>query len=179
MVISIGLGQLTQAERDEFVRTSLYAKCVCDTDNDVVDHQVVNFEFDDGATGTFTMTAFVPSGRSHRIHGTHGFLKADAESNQIEVLRFWGPNAGKQTIEVPSEEGGHGGGDDNVIQSLIRAIVHNDPSEVLTDTEKSLRTHTVTFAAETARRARRVVEIAEFADFFSSPDSRKSLAHIS
>ena len=157
----IGLDRLSQAERDEFLRFSPYGRCVYAADNDVVDHQVVNFEFEGGATGTFTMTAFAPSGRRLRIHGTHGYLSVDVDHHQIELHRFWGSSAGRQCIEVPAEAGSHGGGDDIVMECLIRAIRENDPSLVLTDTEESLRTHAVAFAAETARRERRVVEVAE------------------
>jgi len=158
----IGLDRLTQAERDEFVRTSPYGRCVYDTDNDVVDHQVVNFEFDGGATGTFTMTAFAPAGRQLRIHGTHGYISAHIDQRKIELHRFWGPDAGSRSIEVPEEQGGHGGGDDNVISSLIRAIREEDSTAILTNTTESLRTHIIVFAAETARREHRVVEIGEF-----------------
>ena len=108
----IGLDRLTQAQRDEFVKTSHYGRCVYVTDNDVVDHQVVAFEFEGGATGTFTMTAFAPAGRKLRVHGTHGYLAADVEKRRIEFHRFWGKDAGSSVIEVPADgEGTHDGGD--------------------------------------------------------------------
>ena len=158
----IGLDRLTQAQRDEFVRTDPYGKCVYSTDNDVVDHQVVNFEFDGGATGTFTMTAFAPAGRKLRVHGTHGFISADVEKRRIELHRTWGPTRGSEVIEVPAEvKGTHDGCDDLIMDSLVAASRANDPARVLTGTRESLRTHTVAFAAEIARRERRVVEIAE------------------
>jgi predicted dehydrogenase len=157
----IGLDRLTQAQRDEFVQTSPYGRCVYDTDNDAVDHQVVNFEFETGATGTFTMTAFAPAGRKLRVHGTHGFIQADIDNRKLEIHRFWGPNAGKETVELPAEDGGHGGGDANMLSNLVQAIRDKNPSVVLTGTEESLRTHAVAFAAEQSRRQRRTVELDE------------------
>ncbi len=156
----LGLDRVSQAERDAFVATSDHGRCVYDSDNDVVDHQVVNFEFAGGATGTFTMTAFAPLGRQLRVHGTHGYLTAHTETRKIEFCSF--SNGAKlHTIQVPEEGGGHVGGDDNVMHCLVRAINENDPSQVLTGTEESLKTHVVAFAAETARREKRVVEITE------------------
>ncbi len=157
----IGLDRLTQAQRDEFVQISPYGRCVYDTDNDAVDHQVVSFEFEDGATGTFTMTAFAPGGRKLRVHGTHGYIQADVDNRKIEIHRFWGPNAGVESIELAAQEGGHGGGDANMMSSIVQAIRDNDPSLVMTGTAESLKTHAVAFAAETSRRQRRTVELAE------------------
>jgi predicted dehydrogenase len=160
----IGLDRLTQDQRDDFVRTSDYGKCVYGTDNDVVDHQVVSFEFEGGATGTFTMTAFAPAGRKLRVHGSHGFISADVEKRRIELHRSWGPGAGVELIDVPQvSQGTHDGCDDLIMESLVGAIRANDPSLVLTGSSESLRTHTVAFAAEIARCERRVVEIAELA----------------
>lgn len=148
------------AEQLEILKTSPYGRCVFQVDNDVVDHQVVSFEFAGGITGTFTMTAFTPfGGRFIRLHGTHGYISADTESNTIELHRFL--DGKKNTIEIPKQEGGHGGADDNVMRNLVQALRTNDPNAVLTTTAESLASHTIVFAAERARRERRVVEVSE------------------
>ena len=75
---------------------------------------------------------------------------------------FWGSSPGSEIIEIPPDgEGTHDGCDDQIMEALVRAVRENDPSLVLTGTAESLRTHTVTFAAELARREGRIVEVGE------------------
>jgi predicted dehydrogenase len=144
----------------EAVKTGPYGRCVYRCDNDVVDHQVVLLEFDGGVTATFTMTAFTQGGgRRVRVHGTEGTVDFDEE--QV-VLRTFADN-NVETIALGAESGGHGGGDWRVVSSWLRAIRTGDRNLVLTDAQASLRTHTVVFAAERARREGRAVEVAELA----------------
>lgn len=138
-----------------------YGKCVFQSDNDVVDHQVVTMEFAKGQTVTFTMTAFTHfGGRRLRIHGTKGYLEAATETRKIEVQEFWGEKK-HEIIDIPEREGGHGGADPLVIGTLIRAIESGDPSLVTTNTDNSLKSHKIVFAAERSRREGRVVYLSE------------------
>ena len=53
-------------------------RCVYSCDNDVCDHQMVNMEFDSGATAVMTMNAFtIDQRRETRICGTQGELRWD------------------------------------------------------------------------------------------------------
>lgn len=155
----VGFAELTYDERLEALRSGPYGRCVFQTDNDVVDHQVLALEFEGGATATFTMTGMTPfAGRYLRIHGTHGYLASDVDKNTIDLYRTWG-TATHERIELPEPEGSHGGGDSSVMATFVDAVRTNDPSKVLTPTDESLRTHTIAFAGEQSRREGRVVEI--------------------
>lgn len=154
-----GLADLDLAQRLEALRTSPYGRCVYQCDNDVVDHQVVAFEFQDSITATFTMTAFAADGRQTRLHGTLGELRASIDSNTIELIRF--SDGARQRLTIPHESGGHGGADARVIARFIEALRHNDAGRIATGTAESLRTHKIVFAAEQARREGRVVELSE------------------
>ena len=95
----------------EAIRTGPYGRCVYACDNDVVDHQVVNMEYDGGATVSFTMTAFnVAGGRRTRIHGTRGEIYGDGRN--ITVTEFLTDQS--EMIDTDASDatisGGHGGG---------------------------------------------------------------------
>ena len=154
-----GFDGLTREQTVLRLRESPYGRCVFRTDNDVVDHQVVAMEFEGNLTATFTMTAFTPwGGRYLRIHGTKGYLEAKIDQRTIDLWEFWQGNR-HSLFEIPEEGGAHGGGDGRLIANFISAVTAGDPSRVRTGTEESLRTHTIAFAAESARREGIVVDV--------------------
>ena len=73
----------------EALRSGPYGRCVYHCDNDVVDHQVVNLEFENGVTASFTMCAFTWEGsRTVKIMGALGQITGDVEENEIQVVSF-------------------------------------------------------------------------------------------
>ncbi len=142
------------------LRTGPYGRCVYHCDNDVVDHQVVNMEFENGKTATFTMMAFTrQEHRSTRIFGTRGEIKADGST--IELYDFLTDSVEK--IETAASDGsilgGHGGGDFGLIHDFIEAVANQDFNMVLTGPEETLASHLMVFAAEKARLEHRVVKL--------------------
>ena len=151
---------VTEENIAEALRTGPYGRCVYACNNDVVDHQVVNMQFDGGQTASLTMTAFTEStARKIRIFGTKGEI--DSDSSSIRHFDFltdqW------QTIETDPVDhsilGGHGGGDYGLMKAFVGAIANNDPSLVLSGPAETLESHRMVFAAETARREERVILI--------------------
>ena len=159
------LGVLTADTTREGVIKALadgpYGRCVYSCDNDVVDHQVVNLEYEGGITAAFTMTAFTPfAPRSTRIMGTRGYLTV--EGGRIEVYDF--RTAVATSIEVPgavTETASHDPGDRGVVEAFLTAIANDDPAVILSSPRDSLEGHLVAWAAERARLTGSVVSLSE------------------
>lgn len=150
----------------EALRTGPYGRCVYECDNDVVDHQVVNLQFQSGKTASFTMTAFTKERhRETGIFGTLGEIKGDGtlihitdfltrEERTIDTSKdVFGPNTVTE---------GHGGGDLGLVSNFVEAIRSGDQSKLLSGPEVSLESHLMVFAAEQARLEQRVVTMDEF-----------------
>ncbi len=142
------------------LREGPYGRCVYACDNDVVDHQVVNMEFENGNTATLTMMAFTKAAaRKTRIFGTKGEITGDGSI--LRVFDF----LTEETEEIDtrasaaSVAGGHGGGDTGLMKAFIEAVAENDQSKVLGDCRETLDSHLIVFAAERARCEHRVIEL--------------------
>ncbi len=141
-----------------------YGRCVYACDNDVVDHQVVNMEFEGGCTVSFTMNAFNAGGRNIQIFGTKGEITADMEAGTIDLYLF---ETGKKTRinigEVDGElTGGHGGGDTGIMIDMVKYINDEATSKSICSLRESYLSHLICFAAEESRAKDIVVDLEEF-----------------
>lgn len=140
-------------------KESSISKCVFRSDNDAVDHQVVNMSFENGATAHLTMTAF--SDRCYRfikVHGTEGEVYGDLEDGILYVTLY---GREPQKIDVSKEKvfnadgidlsGGHGGGDYYLYRDFVNYITVNDKSETRTTIDDSIESHIMGFKAEESR----------------------------
>ncbi|MHA2116499.1 MAG: Gfo/Idh/MocA family protein, partial [Candidatus Thorarchaeota archaeon] len=140
--VSVITTELTKGGIIRAIRNGPYGRCVYDCDNDVVDHQVVNMEFDGGQTASFTMTGFTKARqRETRIFGTHGEIYANGR--KIQIYHFI---SGAQDIidtheDDPSYLAGHGGGDFALIDNFVTAVSEKNPNLILTGPEESLESH--------------------------------------
>jgi len=131
-----------------------YGRCVYACDNDVVDNQVVNLIFEDGSTASMTMTAFnCHSGRKTRIFCTLGEIETD--SSTITVRKFLDDTVREIDTNIANDGSiltGHGGGDFGLMDSFVRALAENDPSQIMTGIDETLESHLMVFAAEESRK---------------------------
>ncbi|MBT2765908.1 Gfo/Idh/MocA family oxidoreductase [Paenibacillus sp. ISL-20] len=140
--------ELTKPNIIQGLRDTDYGRCVYRSDNNVVDHQVVNMEFEGGATAMFSMCGFTyEQERRIQIMGTRGELRG--EEGKITVCDFL--TGQKTEITIPSQSSGHGGGDSGIVASFLREVRSYNGQESLTSASASVRSHLIAFAAEKSR----------------------------
>ncbi|EIW61227.1 streptomycin biosynthesis protein StrI [Trametes versicolor FP-101664 SS1] len=142
------------------LKTGPYGRCVYECDNDVCDNQVVNIEFSNGATASFTMVAHTTliCERQTRLHFAFGEIVGDMTSFALTDFR-----TRKTTQHTPrADGGGHGGGDLGLISTFVQAVRTGEQRVLGADVTDVLRSHLAVFAAETSRREGRVVDCVQF-----------------
>ncbi|WP_106496219.1 Gfo/Idh/MocA family protein [Lentibacillus sp. Marseille-P4043] len=127
-----------------------YGRCVYQSDNNVVDHQVVNMEFEDGATAIFSMCGFTrEQTRIVQIMGTKGEIRGNMEENSISIYDFLTKH--ETIIKFDNPVSGHGGGDNGIVRTFLREIDKVGETESVSSAAGSLRSHLMAFAAEKSR----------------------------
>jgi predicted dehydrogenase len=141
------------------LQTGPYGRCVYECDNDVVDHQVVNLLYENGATASFTMTGCSEfADRKTTIFGTRGELRGDLA--KLEVYDFLsGTTEVIDTVLEDAQAGGHWDGDVNVLKAFMYTVATGDTSRILSGARETLETHLTVFAAEESRREGRTVQV--------------------
>ena len=127
-----------------------YGRCVYRCDNDVVDHQVSNFEFDGGITASFSMEALTSyAGRRTLVFGTRGDIAGDEKT--LTLTKF---ATGKKTVWDASKKlkgSGHGGGDHGLVHDFVRAVGFKKPELLSSTIQVSMASHLMGFQAEKSR----------------------------
>ena len=166
---------------DQIASRSWYGRCVYESDNDVVDEQVVTMSWEDDPlpgqargrgpkTALFHMTYPTQSQceRRGRIYGDRGEISYDSES--IKVYTFADDKVQTHVIpkQDPEADRSHGGGDFGLAQSFVEAVQKADSGEMSVDEaqkrfvgcdlDEMIRSHAVVFAAEEARIGKKVLD---------------------
>ncbi|MCY3833705.1 MAG: Gfo/Idh/MocA family oxidoreductase [Chloroflexi bacterium] len=153
----------TGAARLERLKTDWYGRCVYHCDNDVVDHQSVNMEMEDGATVSLVMNGQSDEEcRTMRWDGTKATLygKFSARGHEIRVHHHMSGQV--EDVPVIARDGsGHGGGDYGILRSFLNSL-NGAPDESASTARESLESHLLVFAAEESRLNKTVVDMDEF-----------------
>ena len=150
----------------EALKTGKYGRCVYACDNDVVDHQVVNMEFEGGETVSFTMNAFNYGGRFIRIYGTMGEIVGDIDKGTVNVFTFKDRKFTEYDINAKGNSitQGHGGGDTGIMMDLVKYFNDEAPSKSICSIRTSYMNHLSAFAAETSRFNDTVIDLDKYSD---------------
>lgn len=150
----------------EAITAGPYGRCVYACDNDVVDHQVVNLEFDGGCTVAFTMNAFNEGGRFIRIFGTKGELVGDMHACTLKLYSFADKKWTTMDLKKIGHgiEFGHGGGDTGIMQDILSLLRGEEPSNSVCEVRTSYMNHLIAFAAEQSRLNGTVIRLQEYSD---------------
>lgn len=158
----------TLEEIKEGLRCTNFGACVFYAGNDVVDHQIVNMEFEGSVHATLNMNAFNEGGRYIRLFGTKGELYANANDTSITVYPFGSRQIQTYNVEETEESivGGHGGGDEGIIYELYEYLSGNYTGYCAADIDVSVKNHMIGFAAEVARHNDTVESVVEYCKQF-------------
>jgi len=156
----------TPEQKIESLRTdNPFGRCVWKCDNDMVDHQSVLIEFENGTTATHNMIGGSAKG-SRKLHiiGTIGEIFGNFEDNVFTIRRI-DPSPDKEhedevvDLKAMLDGGGHGGGDLRLVADFCQVVRGEKPSLSTTSLEDSINGHLICFRADDAMCARRVVEL--------------------
>jgi predicted dehydrogenase len=160
----------TDNVKRRILKTSRYGKCVYKANNDVVDHQLVMIEFENGTTANLTMHGFSDrEGRTLRIDGTKATLRGkfyvhDGCEKISVVDHLTGEKKILHSHEMQMNRSGHGGGDFQLIDAFLNSVIERKKEHGLIDALEILESHLMAFAAEESRLSNKVINMDSFRD---------------
>ena len=165
------LDEITDQEKLEYLKYSIFGKCVYKTDMDIVDRQTVNVSFKDGSSMVLSVVggACKPDRHIHVI-GEFGEVVGYINENKYTVRKFRREDArwSEETFDlsayvdlgkIDNATIGHYGGDYNIMVDLVKFFNGEKTSTSTTVLSDSISGHMVCYAAEVARKENRVVAV--------------------
>lgn len=148
----------------EVLQKTDYGLCVFHANNDVVDHQIVNMEFEGGITASLTMNCFNDGGRYIRVFGTKGDLQGNISDDELTFFSFEDTQIHKIPVKggENTHEGGHAGGDAGIIRELYEYMVGTYTGFRAADISTSVKNHLIGFAAEISRHNKTVESLDDY-----------------
>jgi predicted dehydrogenase len=155
--------ETTKEARLEALKNGPFGRCVYYCDNDVVDHQTVNMELENGTTVTMTMQGQGNEEcRTMRYDGTLATLYAKFSGSGHKVSIHDHLTGEIAHIPIPEvDASGHGGGDFGLARSFVNAM-KGKSDDSLTTARESLESHLLCFAAEEARLDHKIIHMPEY-----------------
>lgn len=166
------IDEITKEEKAEYLKHSGYGKCAYNSGGDINDRQIVNVEFVDGVTATFTMVGGSSrGGRDIYIVGDKGEIRGHLEDDKFILRKSRrDPEYGsdEEIIDVKKDIvnhtgiATHSGGDSVLMKEVTDYFADGTASVSITDIDDSVNGHCLVYAAEEARKLVKVVDFNEF-----------------
>ena len=157
------LDQITEEEKIEYLKTSIFGKCAYKIDTTLVDRQVVTVMFKNGAIGTLNLIGgSTKGGRTIHITGTKGEIQGYWESSKFILRIYDGINSRFEEQEIDVSDlidSGHMGGDFGIMRDIINYLAGDKSSISITDIDDSINGHLCVYAAEESRKTGRIISI--------------------
>jgi len=140
-----------------------HGRCIWKCDNNVVDHQSVLIEFEDGTTVTHNMIGGTSKpGRKLHIIGSEGEIQGWMEEGKFVIRKFLrgsGCGYSEENIDVETNGDMHGGGDMHLVEDFVKFVRGDAPSISTTNIEDSITGHILGFKADEAMDYHRVITL--------------------
>jgi predicted dehydrogenase len=149
------------------LREGQFGLCIYKCGNDVVDHQVSTFEFDNGTTATLIVHGLSDhEGRELRIFGSKGTIRAFFRSYG-EMITLTDLLSRKTTVIMKSGlniESAHGGSDFKLMEAFTSVLLGEKTIEQagLTTISSAMESHYMGFAAEESMISHKTINISDF-----------------
>ena len=152
---------VTYEEKEKSLNTDNPHGLCAYQNRDLVDHQSVMIEFENGVTATLNMTGGASrAGRFLHIICERGEIEGFLEENCFKIRRFNPDNANydEETVLITEDtSGAHSGGDLRLVEDFVARVGGGEPSVSCTSIEDSIIGHLITIAAEKSRKEKRVI----------------------
>lgn len=143
---------------EKVLREDPYGKCVYKCDNDVVDHQVLIMEYENGVTVNFTMDVFTTSNvRTTHIQLTNGEIYGDEYS--IKATNFHTRHTKEFDFSHCLGAPFHAGADFLTVENFVDAI-NSGASHSSNDIYDAIESHRICAAAEESRLSGNTIGLA-------------------
>lgn len=156
----------TKQEKVDSLKTfNPHGVCAFKTGSDLVDHQALVLQFENGSTATHSMIqgAMLPT-RKIRIMGTKGEIEGSIEESKFVVRTFNYKTAKykKRKVNVKRyipKDDHHAGGDEGIIKDYISMLNGEKTSISCTKIQDSIYSHLCVYAADKSMENNTVEEI--------------------
>lgn len=143
----------TDEQKLESLRTdNPLGRCAWKCDINIVDHQSVMIQFEDGSIAAHNLVGgTAKGGRKIHILGSRGEIEGSLEEG-VFMLRHPDPGCDhgykEEKVELDIKMDGHGGGDLRLVEDFIKVVRGGSPSISTTDLNDSIYGHLIGFLAD-------------------------------